>query len=411
MSNPKQIALAFMAALAANDPTQYDAVLSDEVGLRLNRWDGREIYRPRKRVIQRFSEEWASWPDPSLETFDVLAHGDRVAVEFRIQASENQRYVEHNRSAFLTIKDDKIHIIDLYCPEPVPSAHRKGYIAPANLTDDEVRRLFESMMFGDDAREWIGPNANWRMNLRGGQGGTGDPHPGSNFVGGKRWTDAEADQRIAETIEYHRSRNIGFQWWVSPFDTPSDLRERMERQGMVLAGDAAMMARLGLDDLDISISPEVQVERLDKPDEATIDEMLRVMQVCFNWPDSQVEENRPGMIERLSMPQFREKEVYFLARLNDRIVAHGRLILESGIAYLGGSGVLPEFRGRRVYGTLLRRRLEEAQQRGYHVAAINAEPLSRPIVLKYGFKEYSRIYIYGWMPVIDVDVIKSLVPQ
>ncbi len=57
------------------------------------------------------------------------------------------------------------------------------------------------------------------------------PHPGSNFVGGRRWTDAEADQKIAETIEYHRNRNIGFQWWVSPFDTPSDLRARLEKTG------------------------------------------------------------------------------------------------------------------------------------------------------------------------------------
>jgi GNAT superfamily N-acetyltransferase len=85
--------------------------------------------------------------------------------------------------------------------------------------------------------------------------------------------------------------------------------------------------------------------------------------------------------------------------------------LEGGAAYLGGSGVLPEARGHRVYATLLRRRLEEAHARGYHVAAINAEPMSRPIVEKYGFKEYARVYIYGWMPVIDVDVIKSLVPQ
>ena len=411
MSNVTQLTQEFLAAVASNNPTQFEAVLSEDVGMRLNRWDGREIYRPRKRVMQRFMEEWASWPDPSLEGFDIVGTGDRVAVEFRIQATENKRYVEHNRSAFLTIKDDKIHIIDLYCPEPVPSAHRKGYIAPANLTDEEVRRLFESMMFGDDEREWIGPNANWRGGLRGGQGGTGDTHPGSNFVGGKRWTAEEADQKIEETIDYHRQRNIGFQWWVSPFDTPSDLRERLEKHGMILAGDAAMMARLGLDNLDIPVNPNLQVELLDGPHEATIDAMLRVMQLCFNWPDEQVAVNRPGFIERMSMAKFREKEVNFLARLDGQPVAYGRLLLEGGLAYLGGSGVLPDYRGQRVYATLLRRRLEEAQQRGYHVAAINAEPLSRPIVEKYGFKEYARSYIYGWMPVIDVDVIKSLVPQ
>jgi predicted N-acetyltransferase YhbS/ketosteroid isomerase-like protein len=411
MSDVTQLVQEFLAALASNNPTQFEAVLSEDVGLRLNRWDGREIYRPRKRVMQRFIDEWSSWPDPSLESFDVLAQGNRVAVEFRIQATEHDRYVEHNRSAFLTIKDDKIHVIDLYCPEPMPSARRKGWIAPATMTAEQIRRLFESMMFSDDAREWIGPNSNWRGSLRGGQGGSGDAHPGSNFVGGKRWSAAEADQKIEETIAYHRARNIGFQWWVSPFDTPTDLRERLEKHGMVLAGDAAMMARLGLDNLDIPINPAVQVELIDGTDDVAIDAMFLVTRVCFNWTEEQIAENRPGIVERLRDPKFREKGVSFLARLDGQPVAYGRLALEGGAAYLGGSGVLPEFRGQRVYATLLRRRLEEAQKRGYHLAAINAEPLSRPIVEKYGFKEYERIYIYGWMPAIDVDVIKSLVPQ
>ena len=411
MANAKQLAQDFLAALASSDTTCYEVVLHEEVGLRLNRWDGREVYRPRSRVMARLIDEWLSWPDPTLESFEVLAQDDRVAVEFRIQATEHDRYVEHNRSAFLTIKDDKIHTIDLYCPEPMPSAHRKGYIAPANLTDSEVRRLFESMMNSGDVREWIRPNSNWRGSLRGGQGGSGDAHPGANFTGGKRWTVEEADRKIEETIAYHRDRNIGFQWWVSPFDTPSDLPHRLEKHGLVLAGDAAMMARLNLDDLDIPVNPAVQVELVDGTDESLLDDIDHITQVCFNWTDEQLAENRPGMLERLRDPKFREKEASFVARLNGQAVAYGRLILEGGVAYLGGSGVLPEARGQRVYATLLRRRLEEARGRSYHVAAINAEPMSRPIVAKYGFKEYSRIYIYGWMPVIDVDVIKSLVPQ
>jgi hypothetical protein len=58
--------------------------------------------------MARFMEEWSSWPDATPESFDVLLQGDRVAVEFRIQATEHERYVEHNRSAFLTIKNDQM---------------------------------------------------------------------------------------------------------------------------------------------------------------------------------------------------------------------------------------------------------------------------------------------------------------
>ena len=152
MSDMKQLAEDFMIALSSNDTARYEAVLTEDAGLRLNRWDGREVYRPRTRVMARLMEEWLSWPDATLELFTVLAEGDRGALEFRIQATENDRYVEHNRSVFLTIKDEKIHIIDLYCPEPVPSARRKGYIAPAHLTEEEVRRLFESIMHSGDVR-------------------------------------------------------------------------------------------------------------------------------------------------------------------------------------------------------------------------------------------------------------------
>jgi hypothetical protein len=37
--------------------------------------------------------------------------------------------------------------------------------------------------------------------------------------------------------------------------------------------------------------------------------------------------------------------------------------------------------------------------------------MSRRIVARYGFKEYARQHLYAWMPVIDIDVIRSLVPQ
>ena len=386
--------------------------MCEDAGIRIGRWDKGEVYRPRWRVVKRLMEEWSAWPDPTLEPFDVLADEDRVAIEFRIQATEHDRYVEHNRSAFLTIKDDKIHTIDLYCPEPMPSARRKGWIAPPTLTEDEIYRLFDSMQHSFDIREWIPPDESGSRSLRGGMGGSGSAHPGSNGVGGVRWTAEEADRRIEEAIAYHRECNIGFQWWVGPYDTPPDLRERMERHGMILAGDAATMARLGLEDLDdIPINPDVTVERLDGYDDAAVDAIGHITMVCFNWTQEQIDERRPEWVERMRDPRFRDREANYLACLDGQPVAYGRVILQGGVAYLGGAGTLPEFRGHQIYSTLLRRRLEEARGHGYHIAAINAEPMSRRIVTRYGFKEYSRVYIYAWMPVIDMAVIKSLVPQ
>ena len=412
MSNPKQLAKDFLAALASTDISLYESVLNEDASLLIGRWDGGEVYRPRQRVVERLISEWSTWSDATLEEFAIVAEDDLAGVEFRIQATENQRYVEHNRSAFLKFKDGKIQVVRMYCPEPMPSSRRKGWIAPASLTEDEIQRLFESMMFANDPREGLMPNLGGRMSLRGGMEGSGDAHPGSNFVGGIRWRSDEADARIEETIAYHRERNIGFQWFVSPYDTPADLCERLEKHGLILAGDAATMARLGLDDLeDIPINPDLQVDILNGEDDKLLASFAHILKVCFNWSQEQVDQRMPGLVERMKDERFREREINYLGSLNGQPVGIGRLELKSGVAYLGGAATLPEFRGQKVYSTLLRRRMEAAYTHGYQLAAINAEPMSRRIVKQYGFKEYARMYIYGWMPVMDVEIIKSLVPQ
>jgi len=412
MSELKLIAKDFLKAMASENVALYESVLNEDASLIIGRWDGGEAYRPRQRVVERLVNEWTAWKDATLEEFTIIAEGDLAAVEFRIQATENRRYVEHNRSAFLQFKDGKIQVVNLYCPEPMPSSRRKGWIAPATLTEEELNRLFETMMFSNDLREGVMPNIGGRMSLRGGMSGSGDAHPGSNFVGAIRWSREEADTRIEEVIAYYRERNIGFHWWVSPYDEPPDLRARLEKHGLILAGDAATMALSGLDELDgIPTNPNLQVKVLDGYDNKSLDAVAHILKVCFSWTQEQVDQRMPGFIERMRDEKFREREFSYLGSLDGQPVGLCRLELTSGIAYLGGAGTLPEYRGQKVYSTLLHRRLEDAHEKGYHIAAINAEPMSRGIVTRYGFKEYARTYIYGWMPVMDVEVIKSLVPQ
>jgi hypothetical protein len=38
-------------------------------------------------------------------------------------------------------------------------------------------------------------------------------------------------------------------------------------------------------------------------------------------------------------------------------------------------------------------------------------PGARRVVARYGFKEYACTFVYGWMPMMDMDVIRSLVPD
>ena len=411
MADSTPIAHAFLDALASKDSTRYERVLHPDVGMRVWGWKEIKVHRPRAKVMQYLIDEWSAWSDATLEKLSVVTGDALIAIEFRIQATENGRYVEHNRSGFLKLKDGQIETIDLYCSAPFPSARRKGWVAPANLSDDEVRKLFEQWHHSFDIRESIPSNYSGSGGLSRWMGGTGDAHPGSNGIGSTQWSDQEADDRIKEVIEYHRQRNIGFNWLVNPFDTPADLRDRLERNGLVLAGDQALMARVGLENLDIPINPDIEIELIDGSNDEPIEARLQIVATCFHWTKEQADARRPNFFERAKDPKVREYEIGFLARLNGKPIADSRVILSTGIAYLGGASTLPEYRGRRVYSTLLRKRLETARARGYHVAAIHAEPMSRRIVSKYGFKEYGKAYVYGWMPVINRQVIKSLVPD
>jgi hypothetical protein len=42
---------------------------------------------------------------------------------------------------------------------------------------------------------------------------------------------------------------------------------------------------------------------------------------------------------------------------------------------------------------------------------IEAGPMSAPLVGRYGFQAYGRNAIFAWMPVMDLDVVRSLVPR
>ncbi len=414
MVETQVIAQRFLDAMASGTAGAYDAVLADDAGLRLLSADGAEACRGRDRIARRLLAEWSAWPDARLECLSALVEGDRAAVEFRVQATDaaTRRYLEHVRSAFLTVAEGRVQTIDLYCPAPFPSAHRKGWIAPASLTAEEIDRVLEEQPFSFDAREQLPPNFDGRLSVRLFEGGSGLAHPGSNEVGGARWTAEAADAEIDAVIETYRRRNIGFIWFVSPHDTPADLGQRLERHGLVLAGSAAVMVRAGLDDLDsIPINPDVTVSAADATDEAQLEAVLRIGAASFNWTPEQLPEWRAQLLDQARNPHLRESEFPYLAYLGGQAAGFARLSLRAGLAYLSGAATAPELRGRHVYSTLLRRRLEAARARGYHLAAIQAEPMSRRVVVRYGFEERGQTRLYAWMPVMDMDVVRSLVPD
>lgn len=415
MPDLADLARQLVTAAAAGDAAALHPLLHSDARLRWWGWQGAEAHRPRALVAARLAGEWPAAAGARLTLDTLTPAAERVIVEYRVQVTDpaTGRCVEHPRALIATPLDGLLHTLDLYCAEPVPSAPRNPPPAPADTSDAELHRMF------DQGRSTYDPRAHGvsldradLVSLRGGYSMGVDPHPASGFVGGARWSAAEADERIAAIIERFRAVDHGFQWWVSPYDTPLDLPARLERHGLLRAGGYEKMARRQLADLsDIPDNPELEVVEVDGTDEAVFQATMHVIAVSFNAPPEQAASFAAHWRERLQDAAYRAKNIIYLARQGGQAAGAARLSLQGPLGYLVAGSTLPEFRGRHVYSTLLRRRLEAARDRGYHIVSLDAGPMSRRVVERYGFQPYGTTHVFGWMPVMDPAVIRTLVPD
>src|SRR5688500_11446238 len=84
----------------------------------------------------------------------------------------------------------------------------------------------------------------------------------------------------------------------------------------------------------------------------------------------------------------------YCAYSDDTRIGTGRVTFPAGshLAELNGGGVVSAMRGRGVLSALLSRRIEEAKARGYAWVAVDAAPMSRPILLRKGFQHVCWTY-------------------
>lgn len=395
---------AFLNGLVARDRVALASVLAEDTTLFTWAWDRSEGHRPREEAIDGLLAAAHGWSSNSLEVLGLTSTELSAAAHFRVQSRDERLPMDTNGSVFLDFEAGRISRINLYLALPHPAASREGIVrsvAPGPGRD----ALVESLYYRWDARESFPPGSQMVNRPAVSLLWSKVAHPGSNLVHRVNWTSAEADERIVETLNWFRERGLGIQWTVSPYDSPGDLGERLERHGFIRAGDQALMLRFGLDTLeDMPLNTGIDlVELQQRPD--LWEPSLQISAQAFHWPPEQTEKERDGWFQNLRSEVIRS----YVALVEGRPVAFAHLYLQAGVAYLGGAATHPEYRGRKIYSTLLRKRLERARDEGYEVAMLFAEPMSRRVVSQFGFEICAMFDVYGWMEPMDLNVIRNLV--
>jgi len=202
-----------------------------------------------------------------------------------------------------------------------------------------------------------------------------------------------ADEEINSQINYFRALNMPFTWKVYDHDLPADLRQRLVARGFKIDDPSTLMV------LDLQNAPDLfnetqNPERIQRiTDEAGIEGIIRVEEEVY-------QSSRPRLRQRLLHLHCTHPELLSLygAVIDQRVVSAAWIIFykDTQFASLLGGATLPEHRSHGYYTALLVARAREALERDVRFLAVDASPMSAPILEKHGFQALGQTTYCRW---------------
>jgi GNAT superfamily N-acetyltransferase len=199
---------------------------------------------------------------------------------------------------------------------------------------------------------------------------------------------ADLDATIAEVrAELRKSGYVGNVWQVGPSCRPDGISQLLRQRGFVPVTrppyEAAVTAMVLTEAPPAPPTPGIEARLCTNLDEYV--QAMRVAMAAFNEP----EEAAAAWLA--AAPQFWADQdgvgrFTHIAYLDGRAVGFGFGGSCPDGVLLGGSGVLPEMRGRGVYLALLAARWKHAVELGRPGLAVHAGVMSKPILERCGFK-------------------------
>lgn len=190
------------------------------------------------------------------------------------------------------------------------------------------------------------------------------------------------DDAITAQIARYQSISQDFEWKVYDYDPPKDLIERLRQRGFEI-GDPEALLVLELDNATHLIEHSVpsSVVRVSVPEQ--IDELVDLENAV--WKSDHV---IFGESLKQELREYPEKLSIYYSYEGEQLAAGAWIYFHerSSFASLWGGATRPDFRKRGHYTNILAARAQEANARGFKLLTVDASPMSRPILEKFGFQ-------------------------
>ncbi len=207
--------------------------------------------------------------------------------------------------------------------------------------------------------------------------------------------ESNADAVIRDEIAHFRRLGVtAWEWKLFDYDQPADLKDRLIAHGFV-PDDAEAVLVLDLEAIPLALTQSVthDVRRVTEP--AGLEDVRAITRAVWgeedddDWIITALAETMRDAPDELSV---------YVAYVDGVPASYGRIDFHKGSDFAGlwGGSTLPEYRQRGLYTALVAVRAQEAIQRGKRYLTIDASPMSRAVLEKFGFTllAYSYPCIY-----------------
>jgi GNAT superfamily N-acetyltransferase len=204
--------------------------------------------------------------------------------------------------------------------------------------------------------------------------------------------ESNADEVIREQVSYFESIGQNFEWKLYDHDRPPDLKERLQAYGfeveeaeaimvLDLEESAAILWQMVIADIRPILSPEKIVDVM------TIEE--QVWGKDFSWLGHYLSHALSNYPDQMSV---------YVAYIDEQPASAAWTYFpkHSQFASLWGGSTVQKFRKHGLYTALLSTRAQEAKARGVRYLTVDASPMSRPILEKFGFEMLTYSYPCKW---------------
>ncbi len=208
---------------------------------------------------------------------------------------------------------------------------------------------------------------------------------------------SQAEEIVSKEIKYFTQLNRAFEWKVYSHDRPLDLLLQLRQRGFRIGEEESLMVR-ELRDLPPALmapaAPKIAV--LPVRDEQGIADFLSIETAVWSCEPGKT---RGLLLSMLNNPL--QRDLAFVAYSDQRPVGCARLTSSPNSQFSGlwGGSVLPDYRRRGIYRALLAARILHLRRfEEIRYLRVDALPMSRPILEKYGFQQIASTWPAEWPP-------------